>query len=106
MNQKNLALFLQLLKERADTSFLTQQGLTYSQIATLFSEGLRQDLIQKNERSFVVTEKGMAFLLNFSLKAGHHGHKWVFPDDSYKIPALEIDDIYLPSKKESKFFRT
>ncbi|MFZ6723417.1 hypothetical protein [Undibacterium sp. Ji49W] len=99
---KHTNMLLKLIQEGADSSFLLRQGLTFSQISILFGEILRDGLIQKDQNSFQLTDKGLAILSGSSNKYGGNG-KWVFPDESYVIPQVPVDRIYLPKLKDSKF---
>lgn len=101
---KHAKMLLRLIQEGADSSFLLRQGLTYSQISSLFGETLRDGLIQKNQNGFLLTEKGLAILSQSSSSNKYGGNgKWVFPDESYVISQVPIDRIYLPKLKDSKF---
>lgn len=104
---RQIHLLLQLIKENADTSFLLKQGLTFSQISLLFAEAIKDELIAQSDNSFTVTEKGLEHLQSQKdvRKYGAKGN-WIFPDESYTIPAISPDQIYLPKLKQSKFLET
>lgn len=104
-----LRLLLQLVSSNADISFLLKNGLSYSQIAIIFSEAMRDGLIAHNENShegakFIVTDQGTALLCDSKSRAelGVQG-RWISPDERYKCPQIKLDDIFLPKLKNSHF---
>jgi len=104
-----LRLLLQLVSANADISYLQKNGFTYSQIAALFGEAMRDGLIVHNDnlhndQKFIVTDKGNSLLSNSESRAllGVQG-RWISPDERNKCPQIKLDDVFLPKVKNSYF---
>lgn len=105
---KNVIILLQLIKARSDIGFLTKQGLTYSQISQLFAEALRDKLViqrvdPEGRQRFFLTEEGEALSsaresIAISINSST---RWISPDQSHWCEKIEIDDIFMPSVRES-----
>jgi hypothetical protein len=105
----HLRLLLQLVNSNADISHLLKSGLTYSQIAELFGEAIRNGLIihagfKTNGNNFFVTDQGNKLLSNSESSAilGVQG-RWISPDERNKCAQIELDDVFLPKEKHSYF---
>ena len=105
---KNVIILLRLIKARSDIGFLTKQGLTYSQISQLFAEALRGKLlIQKidpeGRQRFILTDEGEALSSTRERIASgiNSSTRWISPDQSHWCEKIEIDDIFMPSVRDS-----
>ncbi|MBX3630227.1 MAG: hypothetical protein KF908_10035 [Nitrosomonas sp.] len=100
----NIRLLLQLVQQKSDISFLLQQGLTYTQISALFEKAVRQDWLKFYDDSFHLTDLGKQVLQEeTSNKTMGHQSMWISADERFVIPQIDIDDIFLPKKKDSYF---
>lgn len=104
---KNLIFLLELIRKKTDVQLLLREGLTYSQISALIGDAIREGFLDQTETSFVVSEKGEQYLATREAREQYGAPgKWVLPDKNYVIAQIDLNDIYLPKLKDSKFLGT
>lgn len=103
MNKK-MRMLLQLIGTNADASYLTKQGLEYSQISAMFGEALKNGWIEYVDNDFRVTKLG-AETISKDVDCAGEGPQgnWISADERHIISQIGINDVYLPSKSDSLF---
>jgi hypothetical protein len=104
MPESHKILVLQLVYSGADVTSLLAKGLQYAQIANLISEALDQGLLVEEGEGLKVTQAGLEKMREgITKKERRKDGGWISPLDEFRIEKWSLDEVYLPSQKNSFF---
>lgn len=79
---------------------LVMYGLTIVHVAQLLQSARNMGLIEySSERQLVLTAAGRSELSRVVMRDGRLSGGWIEPDESSRTEAIDMYDIYLPSKR-------
>ena len=72
---------------------------TFTNILLYLNQLIEQNLLQKREDQYILTDSGNTHYLKLCKELGKRGlYKYFIEAEEYKITKLDINDIYIPKK--------
>lgn len=104
MNEINLTLLLNIIKNRRNIHQLRRQGLSFRQIAELIENALNDGFIVYLDKKIVLSERGETFLSkNLNTIKKTNKAEWIELDLKNKIKPFPKNEIFLPDRNELSF---
>jgi hypothetical protein len=104
MNEKNLYILLKIIFNNSSVKQLSREGMSFSKIAVLTSESIKDGLIiQTNDRimlSEIGIEKFKELEKNYKKT---NKEEWIMKDLKNKIVKLDENVLFLPRQNELSF---
>jgi predicted methyltransferase len=104
MKEKEIYLLLNAIKKNTDIKRLIREGLSYSDIARLTKEAIKNELVDYQNDNIQLSEKG--FELYEQLKDSYkrtNKDEWIEKDLKSQIPRIDKNTIFVPSQNELTF---
>ncbi|WP_290922340.1 hypothetical protein [Halodesulfovibrio sp.] len=97
-------MLLRLIKGHNDISFLTQKGITYSDIFHMLSEGETEGYLKRSMRTLILTEKGEELITKLPV-SGMKSSGWIEgPSEDVFCEQISLTDVFLPTADDIKKF--
>jgi hypothetical protein len=100
MNDIHLYYLLDVIFRNSSVKKLINQGLTYSQIAEMTNQAIKNELVTNSGNTLMLTNKGIDLLKQLEKK---YKPVWIEKDIKNMIPKLDENSIYLPRQNELTF---
>ena len=89
----------QILRVRGNVFYLVDDKHTFTNILLYLNELIEQNLLQKREDQYILTDSGNTHYFKLCKELGKRGlYKYFIEAEEYKITKLDINDIYIPKK--------
>lgn len=95
---------MHLIECRADLTVMTRSGWSYEQLSTILGQLLAESLIARLEDGKLgLTAAGRTLYQSHVHRMSLGGSStWIAPLKGVRIPKLDADEVYVPSKSEVK----
>jgi predicted methyltransferase len=104
MNEKNLYLLLKITNEKGNIKLLINEGLTYPKIAKLTETVINEGYLIYRDDEVKLSTKGVSKMEELKSKFKKiNKEEWIKPETKSKVPAINKNDIFLPSQDELSF---
>lgn len=100
---RNLLLLLRVLRGNGSVETLIGYGLTFSQIGRLLVEAKEKRLIEERGGGLALSEAGIALIGRSADHVVRRDGGWIHPEDISRIDPIPVDDVYLPTPRDTKF---
>lgn len=99
MNESIKILLLQVISNKGAVENIISKGYTYSQLANLIKELIRDELVYVKDGSLTVSDSGFKELMILNKKfERYNSETWISPQYEYRVDGLSKFDIFLPRK--------
>jgi hypothetical protein len=104
MNEKNLYILLKIIFNNSSVKQLSREGMSFSKIAVLTSESIKDGLIIQTNDRIMLSEIGIEKLkeLEKNYKKTNK-EEWIMKDLKNKIVKLDENILFLPRQNELSF---
>ena len=97
--QEQKALILQLIKNQANISFLTDMGLSYIDILSTIQELEENGILVFEDDDLKVTKQGEKYMEHLNKLLKRKGlYRFVSPNYKFRTKKMNIEDFYIPLK--------
>jgi hypothetical protein len=104
MNEINLTLLLNVVKNKGNILRLRRQQLSFRQIVELTEEAVSEGLLAYIANKVILTEEGEEFLsLNLDSTKKRNKSEWIDLDLKNKIKPFPKNEVFLPDRTEFSF---
>lgn len=104
MKEKEVYLLLNAIKKNTDIKRLVREGLSYSDIARLTKEAIKNGLVDYKDEKIQLSDKGIELYeqLKDSYKRTNKV-EWIEKDFKSQIPRIDKNTIFVPRQNELTF---
>ena len=103
MKEQHLILLLQIIRHNGRIDSLVRAGFEYSQIANFIDAAKAEGLIYDKDDILTLSQNGIERLEKLNEKFGRkNADGWISPQEEYRCKKIDINEIYIPSKKRLK----
>jgi len=104
MNEEQMYLLLNIVKNNGDIKKLTRLGVKFRAIAELTESFINSELIKYDNGVISITEKGLDSITNLEGKYKQFDkNSWIEPKNDCKISTIDKDFVFLPMQDELHF---
>ncbi|WP_183562521.1 hypothetical protein [Mucilaginibacter sp. SP1R1] len=104
MNELNLTLLLNIIKNKGNVLRLKREKLSFRQIAEFTEQAVVDGFITYSDNKIILTELGEEFLeLHLPATKKKNKAEWIEPDIKNKIKPYPKNEVFLPNRSEFSF---
>lgn len=104
INEKDLVLLLNIVKNNGNIRRLSRENLSFRQIIDLTEKAAEAGFVKYEDNKITLTKSGDEFLeTKIALIKKTDKNEWIEPDYKNKIKPFPKNDVFLPDRGEFSF---
>jgi hypothetical protein len=104
MNEMDLTLLLNIVKNKGNIQRLRRQNLSFRQVVDLTEQAVKAGFVTYIGNKISLTAMGESFLAsNITLMKKTNKEEWIEPDYKNKIKPFPKNEVFLPDRNELSF---